>query len=83
MPGEIEQPTALQHELMEGLMETIRLRSVLQAVLLQTLAKHPSGLAVEGFYDNIDSQYRFPEEWYRQIPSAASGYEELKRTGTF
>src|SRR5262249_32198975 len=33
-----------------------------------------------GNTDLIDQNYRFPEEWYRQIP-VASGYEELKNQG--
>jgi len=61
-------------------METIRQRSVLQAVLLQTLAEHPQGLSIEDAYDTIDQNYALPEEWYRQIP-ASSGYDELKELG--
>jgi hypothetical protein len=32
-------------------------------------------------YDLIDQRYRFPDEWYRQIPRAAAGYEELRKHG--
>jgi hypothetical protein len=61
-------------------METIRQRSVLQAALLLTLSSHEEGLPVESVYDQIDLSYRFPDEWYRQIPETA-GYEELQRQG--
>jgi hypothetical protein len=61
-------------------MDTIRQRSVLQAVLLQTLAEHPEGLSVEDAYDTIDQNFTMPEEWYRQIP-ASGGYDELKDLG--
>src|SRR5262249_29527027 len=64
----------------ERAVETIRQRSVLQAVLLLILSEHENGLPVEVVYDLIDQNYRFPEEWYRQIP-VASGYEELKNQG--
>lgn len=61
-------------------MEQIRQRRVLHDVLLQVLADHPGGLSIHEVYDLIDAQYRFPEEWYRQIPSA-QGYEVLKGLG--
>jgi Mrr N-terminal domain len=61
-------------------METIRQRSVLQAVLLQTLAEHPDGLSIDDAYDTIDQNYALPEEWYRQIP-ASGGYDELRDLG--
>jgi hypothetical protein len=61
-------------------METIRQRSILQAVLLQTLAEHPAGLPIDVAYDLIDQHYRFPEEWYREIPDS-SGYDEIKLHG--
>ena len=61
-------------------MEQIRQRRVLHDVLLQVLADHAEGLPIHEVYDLVDAQYRFPEEWYRQIPSA-QGYEVLKRLG--
>jgi Mrr restriction endonuclease-like protein len=62
-------------------MEPIRQRSVLQAALLLTLAEHPDGVSTESVYDLIDQRYRFPDEWYRQIPSAAVGYDAVKHQG--
>ncbi len=62
-------------------METIRQRSVLQAVLLLTLADHPDGLSPESVYDMIDQRYRFPDEWYRQIPRVAASSEEIRGHG--
>jgi hypothetical protein len=62
-------------------MDTIRQRSVLQAILFATLAEHPDGLPIEEAYDAIDQSYRFPNEWYRQLPSAAAGYAQLERLG--
>ena len=61
-------------------MARIRQRRVLHDVLLQVLADHPDGLDIHGAYDLIDAQYTFPEEWYRQIPSA-QGYETLRELG--
>jgi hypothetical protein len=61
-------------------MDTIRQRSVLQAVLLQTLAEHSEGLSIEDAYDTIDQNFTLPEEWYRQIPESG-GYDELKELG--
>jgi restriction endonuclease Mrr len=61
-------------------MEQIRQRRVLHDVLLQVLAEHPEGLAIHRVYDLIDAQYRFPDEWCRQIPSA-QGYDVLKTLG--
>ena len=61
-------------------MEAIRQRSVLQAVLLQTLAEHAEGLSIEDAYDAIDRNHALPEEWSRQIPDSA-GYDELKELG--
>jgi restriction endonuclease Mrr len=61
-------------------MEQIRQRRVLHDVLLQVLAEHTGGLPIHEVYDLVDAQYRFPEEWYRQIPSA-QGYEVLKGLG--
>jgi restriction endonuclease Mrr len=61
-------------------MEQIRQRRVLHDVLLQVLADHTEGLPIHQVYDLVDAQYRFPEEWYRQIPSA-QGYEVLKGFG--
>jgi hypothetical protein len=62
-------------------MDSIRQRSVLQAVLLTTLADHPDGLPIDEAYDAIDQNYRFPSEWYRQLPSDASAYSELAVLG--
>jgi hypothetical protein len=61
-------------------MESIRQRSVLEAVLLETLADYPEGVKIEDAYDSIDRNYTLPEEWSRQIP-ASSGYDELKNLG--
>ncbi len=61
-------------------MDTIRQRSVLQAVLLLTLAEHSEGISPEVVYDLIDRRYRFPDEWYRQIPRAEVD-DEAKRRG--
>ncbi len=60
--------------------EQVRSRSVLQAVLLRTLAQHPEGLAIQDAYDSIHSQYSFPSEWYREIPKA-DGYDVLAQQG--
>jgi hypothetical protein len=50
------------------IMEKIRQRSVLKAVLLQVLSEHAAGLETAAVYDAIDQSYVFPEEWYRQLP---------------
>lgn len=61
-------------------MPDIRQRRVLHDVLLQTLAEYRSGVSIHDVYDLIDRQYTFPEDWYRQIPSA-QGYDFLKDLG--
>lgn len=61
-------------------MSEIRQRRVLHDVLLQVLAEDRAGFGIHDVYDQIDSQYSFPEEWSRQIPSA-QGYQVLKELG--
>lgn len=64
----------------ESDMTKIRQRRVLHDVLLQVLADSERGLEIHDAYDRIDAQYTFPEEWYRQIPSA-QGYDILRELG--
>jgi hypothetical protein len=58
----------------------IQQRAVLEVVLLQTLAAHRGGLRPTAVYDVIHQMYRFPEEWYREIPSG-EGYRALEAMG--
>lgn len=60
--------------------EEIRQGSVLEVVLLNTIAEHPDGISTSDAYDWIAARYTFPEEWYREIPLTA-GYERLKKLG--
>ncbi|OQB21792.1 MAG: hypothetical protein BWY12_01176 [candidate division BRC1 bacterium ADurb.Bin183] len=61
-------------------MPEIRTREVLQSVLLQTLARTKAGMQIHSAYDEVESNYTFPQEWYREIP-ASTGYDELERKG--
>ena len=61
-------------------MKDIRNREVLKVVLVTTLSKHPSGLDIHSAYDEIESLFLFPAEWYREIP-LGSAYDELTSMG--
>jgi hypothetical protein len=61
-------------------MSEIRNRAVLHAVLLQTLQRYPEGIDLHDAYTEIERNYTFPNEWYRQIP-AGTGYDELTDRG--
>ena len=61
-------------------MSEIRNRAILQAVLLQVLQKHPDGVDVHDVYIEIERNFTFPDEWYRQIP-AGTGYDDLRDRG--
>ncbi len=61
-------------------MSRIRQREVLNVVLLQTLARVPSGMRVTEVNDLISESYTFPDEWYRELPDS-SGYDALKAQG--
>ena len=61
-------------------MKDIRNREVLKVVLVTTLSKHPSGLDIHSAYDEIESLFTFPSDWYREIP-LGSAYDELMKMG--
>jgi restriction endonuclease Mrr len=60
--------------------EQVRTRAVLEAVLLRVLSQHSDGLPIRDVYDAVHSQYTFPSDWYREIPSAG-GYTTLADRG--
>ena len=61
-------------------MTEIRQRAVLQSVLLKLLQEYPDGRAISDVYDLLSARYSFPEDWYRELPSA-SGYDHLRDLG--
>jgi hypothetical protein len=61
-------------------MSEIRQRNVLERVLLNTLGAHAQDVGLHDVYDQIDRDYSFHPDWYRQIP-AAKGYEILEAQG--
>ncbi len=61
-------------------MTDIRDRAVLHAVLLQTLQQHPKGIDLHDAYAEIERNFTFPDDWYRQIP-AGTGHDELHDRG--
>lgn len=61
-------------------MNEIRNRAVLQAILLQILQQHPDGIDLHDVYIEIERNFTFPDEWYRQIP-AGTGYDDLRDRG--
>lgn len=62
-------------------MPEIRTRDVLQSVLLQTLKGFREGAQIRAVYEQIESNFTFPQEWLREIPAGATGYEELENRG--
>jgi hypothetical protein len=61
-------------------MDDIRNREILRVVLLQTLSRFPEGAAIHRVYEEIDKNFHFPAEWYRELP-AGTGYSDLKAKG--